>query len=101
MLSLDVKQSVTAEKAMEPKVFYIRSDHTLEHALAAFIKTRHHLFIVINKERETVGLLTLEDVIEALIGRAILDEDDNHADAKSVSQHDAEPKNRPEGRVDV
>jgi len=101
LLSLDVKQSVTVEKAMEPKVFYIRADHTLEHALAAFIKTRHHLFIVINKDRETVGLLTLEDVIEALIGRTILDEDDDHADVKSVSNHESEPNNRPDGRVDV
>jgi Mg2+/Co2+ transporter CorB len=48
LLSLDVQKSTTAEKAMEKKVFYIRSSDTLEHALAAFIESRHHLFIVIN-----------------------------------------------------
>jgi len=101
LLSLDVKQSVTAEKAMEAKVFYIRYDQTLEHALAAFIETRHHLFIVINESRETVGLLTLEDVMEALLGRTILDEDDNHEDAHSVAAHRAAHNNVPEHRVDV
>lgn len=80
LLSLDIKRSTTAEKAMEPKVFYVYEDDTLERALMAFIKKRHHLFVVINKNRETVGLLTLEDVMEKLIGRKIVDEHDNQAD---------------------
>jgi len=101
LLSLDVKHSVTAEKAMEAKVFYIRHDETLEHALAAFIDTRHHLFIVINELRETVGLLTLEDVIEKLIGRRIVDEDDNHEDLRSIAARNAAGNNIPEDHVDV
>lgn len=101
LLSLDIKNSVTAEKAMEAKVYYIRYDQTLEHALAAFIETRHHLFIVINKDRETVGIVTLEDVIECLLGRRILDEDDNHEDPRSVAAHIAANNNIPVHRVDV
>jgi CBS domain containing-hemolysin-like protein len=101
LLSLDVKQSVTAEKAMEPKVFYIRHDDNLEHALAAFIETRHHLFIVINELRETVGLLTLEDVIETLIGRNIVDEDDNHEDPRSVAEKIARSNNSPKNHIDL
>lgn len=101
LLSLDIKRSTTAEKAMEKKVFYIREDDTLEHALAAFIKTRHHLFIVINRNRETVGLLTLEDVIEALIGRQIIDEDDVHEDLRAVAEQEGRRNNSAEGGVDV
>jgi len=101
LLSLDVKRSVTAEKAMEPKVYYVRHDQTLEHALAAFIDTRHHLFIVINAHRETVGLLTLEDVMEALLGRKIIDEDDNHEDLRSIAAHKAADNNTPENHIDV
>ncbi|HEY8992531.1 MAG TPA: CBS domain-containing protein [Candidatus Microsaccharimonas sp.] len=101
LLSLDVKQSHTAEKAMEAKVFYIRHDDNLEHALAAFIETRHHLFIVINEYRETVGILTLEDVIEALIGRKIIDEDDNHEDLRLVAAKDAIDNNSPKNHIDL
>ena len=101
LLSLDVKQSVTAEKAMESKVFYIRHDDNLEHALAAFIETRHHLFIVINEYRETVGLLTLEDVIEALIGRKIIDEDDNHEDLRVIAEKIAHSNNSPKNHIDL
>lgn len=71
LLSLDIKRSATAEKAMDTHVYYIREDHTLEHALAAFLKNRHHMLIVINKHHETVGLLTIEDTIEALLGRKL------------------------------
>lgn len=91
LLSLDIKRSATAEKAMDPKVYYIRQDQTLEHALAAFLKTHHHVFIVINKDRETVGLITLDDVIGALLGRKIIDEDDNHEDAKAIATHNNMP----------
>ncbi len=101
LLSLDVKRSVTAEKAMEKKVYYIREDDTLEHALSAFIRTRHHLFIVINKNRETVGLLTLEDVMESLIGRRIVDEDDIHADLRAVAEREGKHNNAADGHVDL
>ncbi len=73
MLSLDIKRSSMVEKAMEPKVYYIRKDDTLEKALGILLKVRHHLLIVTDDESKTVGLVTLEDIIEALIGRKILD----------------------------
>jgi len=101
LLALDIKRSVTAEKAMEPRVFYIREDQTLQHALAAFLRTHHHLFIVVNEFRETVGLLTLEDVIEALLGRKIIDEFDAHDDLRAVALRNPRGNNHPEKREDV
>lgn len=86
LLSLDNKRSVTAEKAMEPRVFYIHQDQTLQHALMAFLRTHHHLFIVVNEEQETVGVLSLEDTIEALIGHKIIDEFDAHSDIRRVAR---------------
>ena len=101
LLALDEKKSVTAEKAMEPRVFYIRDDQTLHHALAAFLRTHHHLFMVINEYRETVGLLTLEDVIEALLGRKIIDEFDSHEDKRSVALRNPNSNNEPKNHEDV
>lgn len=101
LLALDIKRSVTAEKAMEPRVFYIHADQTLQHALAAFLRTHHHLFIVVNEFRETVGLLSLEDVIEALLGRKIVDEFDAHEDLRTVALRNPRGNNHPEKREDV
>ena len=86
LLSLDDKKTVTAEKAMEPRVFYIHQDQTLQHALMAFLRTHHHLFIVVNEEQETVGVISLEDTIEALIGHKIIDEFDAHSDVHHVAR---------------
>lgn len=101
LLSLDMKRSMTAEKAMEPRVFYIHQDQTLHHALMAFLRTYHHLFIVVNEDRETVGILSLEDTIEALIGRKIIDEFDAHSDIHRVARRNLRNTNRPTNREDV
>jgi len=101
LLTLDIKHSATAEKVMEAKVYYIREDQTLPHALAAFLKTHHQLFVVVNEFRETVGLLSLEDVLEALIGQKIVDEFDAHDDLRAVALRNPRLNNHPEKREDV
>ena len=89
LLLLGDKSSQTVRQAMEKKVFYIHQEQTLDHALAAFLRTRHHLFIVVNGYRETAGILTLEDVIEVLLGRKIVDEFDLHEDLRLVASRSA------------
>ncbi len=101
LLTLDRKKSLTAEKAMNQKVFYIREDQTLHEALTAFITTHHHLFIVVNEYRETVGVLSLEDVIEAMIGAEIVDEFDAHDDLRVVAARNVRHNNSPKNHKDV
>lgn len=101
LLSLDVKKSLTVKKAMDSQVFYIHEDQTLGHALSAFIRTHHHLFIVVNEYRETVGVLGLEDVIEALLGRKIIDEFDAHDDLRAVATRNPRQNNSPVNKTDV
>lgn len=93
LLTLQDKVTQTAGQAMEKKVYYINQDQTLDHALAAFLKTRHHLFVVVNGYRETAGIVTLEDVMEALLGREIVDEFDIHDDLRIVAARNARDNN--------
>lgn len=97
VLTLDTSKQHTSkvETAMSKRVYFIREDHTLDQALAAFLKTHHHLFIVINEFRETVGIITLEDTIEALLGRRIIDEFDAHDDMRAVATRNAAKKTAP------
>lgn len=102
LLVLDAsRKTMTAAKAMEPRVFYIKQSQTLDHALAAFLKSRHHLFVVVNEYRETVGLLSLEDVIETLLGRRIVDEFDAHEDLRAVAERNPRRNNHPKTHTDV
>jgi CBS domain containing-hemolysin-like protein len=101
LLVVGEKKTPTAAEAMDSKVFYIREDQTLQHALGAFLKTRHHLFVVVNEYRETVGVVSLEDVIEALIGTKINDEFDAHDDLRKVAERNPAANNQPKNRTDV
>jgi len=98
---LNNQKTATAEKAMEPKVFYIREDHTLRQALAGFLRTHHHLFVVVNEFQETVGLLSLEDTLEALLGYTIVDEFDAHDDLRVVAARNPRKNNHPKIREDI
>ena len=50
---------------------------------------------MVNEYRETVGLLTLEDTLEALLGRKIVDEFDAHEDLRVVAERNPRRNNHP------
>lgn len=70
---------------MDKKVFYVNENEKLEHALKAFIKTRKHLFMVVNKDSRIVGAISIEDVIEEIIGVEIIDEFDGYDKARVIA----------------
>jgi CBS domain containing-hemolysin-like protein len=53
--------------------------------LDLFITRREHLFVVHDEFRQFSGIVTLEDAIETLLGREILDEADEAADMQQVA----------------
>lgn len=76
--------------AMSPKVFYVGEAESLEQVLKAFIRTKHHLFIAVNEFEEVTGLITIEDIIEQILGRKIVDEFDHYGDLREVAAKQAE-----------
>lgn len=87
MLTVDSgKRSTTAEKSMDARVFYIHEQQPLEQALSTFLQVHHSMLIVVNADQQVVGLLSLEDVIEALFGRRIVDGFEGHDDLQNVAQ---------------
>jgi CBS domain containing-hemolysin-like protein len=70
-------------------VFYINESSNLRQALGAFLKTHHHLLIVVNDFEEVVGVLSIEDVLEQIIGQPIIDEFDSYEDLRAVAEAEA------------
>lgn len=66
-------------------LFYLHEEQNLYQALQAFLKTHHHLFLVVNSFEELVGLLTLEDILEQILGKPIVDEFDQYDDLRAVA----------------
>ncbi|HSH55926.1 MAG TPA: CBS domain-containing protein, partial [Candidatus Limnocylindrales bacterium] len=82
---LDAKQGGRVNDIAKKDVYYVHEDETLFQVLHAFIKTKHHLFIVVNSFEEFVGVITIEDVLEQVIGRKIEDEFDRYDDIRAVA----------------
>lgn len=101
LMTIHDKDSKTVKEMMEPRVFYIHEDQALEHALSACIKHRRHLLVVINSYRETVGVITIEDAVEQLIGRKIVDEFVDHDDLRAVAERNPNKNNLPKNHRDV
>jgi CBS domain containing-hemolysin-like protein len=80
------RQTGKVSDVMKTKLTYVHQDFTLYQTLQAFLKTKHHLFLVVNSFEEFVGIITIEDVLEQMIGRPIVDEFDTYDDLRAVAR---------------
>lgn len=76
----------TAGEMCDKQIFYIHRDDNLDSALNQFIRTHHHLFVVVNDFSEVDGVLSIEDVLETIIRREIVDEFDRYHDMRAVAK---------------
>lgn len=95
------KNSRKVSQVMDEEVCFIHEEQDLAYALKAFIRTEKLLFVVVNSYRETVGVVTLEDVIEALIGQKINDEFEHHTDLRAVAEQNIHKNNTTTTAKDV
>lgn len=91
---VSMKKQGKVEQVMRPEVFFVHEEQSLDHALRAFLKTNHHLLLVVNTFEEFVGVITIEDVIEEIIGKNIRDEFDQHEDMRAVAKSYAEAERK-------
>lgn len=54
--------------------------------LDQFIKRREHMFLVEDEYGQTAGIVTLEDAVETLLGREIMDESDTVEDMQELAR---------------
>jgi CBS domain containing-hemolysin-like protein len=86
---IDLHDNTHVSGAMRKTVYYVHEERELDHVLQAFLRTKHHLFIVTNVFAEVTGLITIEDVLEQVIGKSIMDEFDEYHDLRAVAAKQA------------
>jgi len=74
-------------------VIYVDQNKKLDDLLNDFKKTRCHLFVVLTEFGGVAGIVTIEDVLEEIIGAEILDEYDKHADLQKIAKSKMKKKN--------
>lgn len=83
----------TAGEAARKNLIFVDPDKKLDDLLNDFKKTRQHMFVVMNKFGVVEGIVTIEDVIEEIIGEEIVDEFDKHSDLQALARIRLKSKN--------
>ncbi len=78
------------EKIMRDDLAYIHEEEPLTDALQAILKTHRQQYVVVNSFEEYVGIITMEDVLEQIVGKPILDEFDQYDDMRAVAARAAQ-----------
>lgn len=92
VLRRDLYQAERAGQGNEPVESYIipigRVSEKLpvQHLLDMFIRQHDHMVLVEDEFGQTAGIVTLEDAIETLLGREIIDETDAVADMQALAR---------------
>ncbi|MSU69623.1 MAG: HlyC/CorC family transporter [Opitutaceae bacterium] len=91
-------QDVALVESIVHEIHFIPDTVTVADALQVFLKTHQQLLVVVDEFGATAGVVTMEDVIEQLLGREIFEKDDLAVDmrefARARQQNQARP-NRP------
>lgn len=83
--SLEIKETDRAKKYLDPHIYFVREDYTLENAMAALLRANCFFFIVLNREMRTVGMLTYADLVRAVFGVVPTDNFTGDVDAFAVA----------------
>ena len=65
---------------------FVLENQTVDKLLLEFLESRLHLFIVLDEYGGLAGVVSLEDVLEEMLGREIVDETDAVADLREAAR---------------
>ena len=68
------------------EIYFIEEDEVLDEALERFLHRRQHMFMAVDEYGGIAGLITMEDVLETMLGVEIVDEADKFEDMRLVAK---------------
>jgi CBS domain containing-hemolysin-like protein len=67
-------------------VHFVPESARLNQVLVEFLESRQHLFVVLDEYGGLAGVISLEDILEEILGREIMDESDEVADKRDLAR---------------
>lgn len=68
-------------------VHFVPESAQLTTVFIDFIEHRRHLFVVVDEYGGVTGVISLEDIIEEIVGQEIMDESDETKDMRELAKH--------------
>ncbi len=90
----------TVRELMDNAVYYLHEDDTLTQALYAFHLTNRPFFIVIDNAEEYIGIITVQTMIEQLLGHVPGENFDQYTDPSAVVARRRSQREQPEPSVE-
>ncbi|MDR3088583.1 MAG: hemolysin family protein [Desulfobulbaceae bacterium] len=79
------KDRLQLSSLMQP-VHFVPESAPLNRVLLEFFERHQHLFVVVDEYGSMTGVISLEDVIEEIVGREIIDESDKALDMRELAR---------------
>lgn len=76
---------VPLHQLMSP-VHFVAETSPLNRVLIEFFDRRQHLFVVVDEYGAVTGVISMEDILEEIVGREILDESDRTTDMRELAR---------------
>ena len=71
---------------MKRAVHFVPETAPLNRVLIEFFNRRQHLFVVVDEYGSMTGIISMEDVLEEIVGREIIDESDRALDMRELAR---------------
>jgi len=81
------KQGTTRLCDLMHPVHFVPETAPLNRLLVEFFERRQHLFVVVDEYGSVTGVISMEDIIEEIVGREIIDESDKAGDLRELARY--------------
>jgi len=88
-------------KILERKILAVSERFPIPDLFNRFLEDREHIALVVDEFGGMSGIVTMEDVIETLLGLEIVDESDRVEDMRGLARKDWEKRAKSMGLIDV
>ncbi|MGX9366762.1 hemolysin family protein [Desulfoplanes sp. PS50] len=86
MVALAEGQNDLPINKLMKQIHFVVESMTLDRLLVKFLESRVHLFVVLDEYGGLAGVVTLEDVLEEILGNEIVDETDQVVDMREFAR---------------
>ncbi len=85
MAAADDRYDIRLAEIMQP-VYFVPETAPLNKVFIEFFERHQHLFVVVDEYGSVTGVISMEDIIEEIIGREIVDESDGAQDMRELAR---------------